>query len=119
MKNYLKLNGTVSSGGPMNPNGSYEQQHGIYLFMSDGSVYIFKDTMVFVDVNGPKGPNKWGRDAFLFTSTGGYGIYNNKFGPWIDGSERCSSGHECDCGDKSYGWECAAKIINDGWNMDY
>ena len=88
---------------------------------------------IYIDVNGKKGPNQWGRDYFEFVlSNEGklypvYGkdsaLYNN-----LTELERNSyywknngNGNLCDLtvNPNSYGWGCAARIIENGWKMDY
>ena len=81
---------------------------------------------IHIDVNGPKGPNKRGRDIFSFyvyphtndmlpagirTET-----YNSSTGLWAmrtrnDVEENCNSSHD--------GIMCGAKIILDGYKMNY
>jgi len=69
---------------------------------------------VWVDVNGPKGPNIIGRDLFSFNlySDGkiaeSYLLYPDKIES--DFEDKCQAG--------SYGG-CFSKIVLDGWKMDY
>ncbi len=66
-----------------------------------------------IDVNGKKGPNTMGRDAFSLR-------VNNK-GDISEGFSPGFTGDECmaDNG-RTYGAEgCFTKILNDGWVMDY
>jgi len=60
--------------------------------------------MLMIDINGNKKPNQYGKDVFRFT------IYPaaNSIRPYGNGS---------DCKIDSYGSSCAAKIINDGWEI--
>ena len=61
---------------------------------------------VFVDINGPKGPNIMGIDFFVFEPTD-----RNIFMPkGYDLSEN-------DCNSSDNGSECAAKIIQDNWEI--
>ena len=74
--------------------------------------YCLQDTeMSFVvDTNGPTAkPNMTGKDVFYFTAD-----EHGKLHP--DGG-----GGESDCTKTYSGWNygCAAKIINDGWKMNY
>lgn len=63
---------------------------------------------LWIDVNGhSKGPNRWGRDFFIFEIT-----KKGQVMP-VDGQ-----GWGCDEG-RAYGIECSAKIIKDGWKMKY
>jgi len=78
-----------------------------------------------VDTNGPKGPNNYGRDIFHFSITNGKGpaIYpsggselKNMGWAWVD----ASSGDPQACYDQSLdGDECAARIMEQGWQMKY
>ena len=71
-----------------------------------------------IDVNGPtKGPNYRGRDIFMFSITNGKGplLYpegDDDQPPW----QRLGS--SCSPGDK-FGNFCAARIMQEGWQMNY
>lgn len=79
---------------------------------------------LYVDVNGPdKGPNNFGRDIYNFYITNGKGpiIYpdggadDDWDGHWQDDSgvpQYCHSG-------MTEGWQCAGRIIEEGWQMNY
>ena len=73
---------------------------------------------IYLDINGKKGPNTWGRDAFYFDvnfegdiaeSFSGYPYHMDN---WPNDPERCLE-------NESYNSGCFTKIINDGWKMDY
>jgi len=83
---------------------------------------------VWVDVNGAKGPNNWGRDIFEFYITNGRGpaLYpqrgseflettTNTADSWIDASGIIN---QCFDGDLE-GKGCAARIMEQGWQMKY
>ena len=78
-----------------------------------------------IDVNGKKGPNKYGRDMFRFTLDDKGQIYLGG-SPAIFGKEWSYLGTDedkalivsCDTG-SAYGTGCAAKIMDAGWVMDY
>ena len=59
---------------------------------------------LLIDINGNKKPNQFGKDVFRFR------IYpaTNSIRPYSNGS---------DCKIDSIGFSCAAKIINDGWEI--
>lgn len=59
-----------------------------------------------IDVNGPKGPNKAGRDLFIF-------ILSNK------GKLSTPSWFGCSDSDENDRLGCAKRIIENGWKMDY
>ena len=75
---------------------------------------------VYVDVNGPKKPNKGGTDQFLMQMNARDGrVY---FGS-ADGS-RSSSDYNQSCSgnsssDYNMAWACGAKIMLDGWQIKY
>lgn len=77
----------------------------------------------YVDVNGLNGPNRAGRDSFHFYITNGKGplLYpeggkdDNSFAnAWWNNSshQRCVS-------DDTRGYQCAARIMEEGWKMNY
>lgn len=86
-----------------------------------GGIFCGEITM---DVNGPnKGPNNYGRDIFNFYISSGKGglIYpiggpNDTTSGWY--SESGSADDQCK-DDNRIGWLCAARIIKDGWQMNY
>ncbi|MDD3593096.1 MAG: hypothetical protein PHX18_00540 [Candidatus Gastranaerophilales bacterium] len=72
---------------------------------------------IFVDVNGPVDPNIYGRDLFYFylTKSGEIvpmGVKDDKVGYW-----KTSKG-KCDPKDGN-GEQCAARIIEQNWKMNY
>lgn len=93
---------------------------------------------VRVDINGPKAPNIIGRDAFLMLIGPNGNVYptaSREAAQWtqyvntgsIDGWESYywankASGdwNVCDPGaSNTYGWDCAARIRDEGWKMIY
>lgn len=79
--------------------------------------------IVWIDVNGVKLPNNFGRDVFTFFITNGKGALLYPGG----GSDDTSIGFwknpwtgvtKCDASDKS-GWPCTGRIMENGWQMDY
>ena len=128
-------------------NDSFNRGGDLQIFTSDGMIYYFyglRKTAYFdteancdskkanggskcssivdsisIDVNGRKGPNKQGRDLFrfdvdaygkvyLFGSTAMYGKNSN----WENGN--CHGDTDFD-----YGFDCAGRIYEEGWKMDY
>ena len=76
----------------------------------------FGDTVISVDVNGKQGPNILGRDLFTF-------VMKNDDGTIITGEdmETVTSDFANSCAgatEDAYG-ACFARILNDGWKMDY
>ena len=73
---------------------------------------------VFIDVNGPqKGPATYGRDIFYFYITNGKGATLYPVGGGEDGAY-WSTGGKC-ASETYYGTACAARIIQEGWQMNY
>lgn len=85
---------------------------------------------LFVDVNGDKGPNNFGRDIFYFYITNGRGpwlypaggIDDDDNGPWDDqdrdGTIDAPSAWACSASNP-YGMECSGRIIDENWQMNY
>jgi len=78
---------------------------------------------VNIDVNGFKGPNNVGRDIFKFiiTTQNGPTLYpaggsdDGHEGRWINSGNKIVA-----CYDKNtLGWECAGRIMEEGWQMNY
>ena len=72
---------------------------------------------VYLDINGMKKPNIWGRDAFQFSVN-----YKGDIAETFDTSEYGKEYYHPDrCEEKSapYSNGCFNKIIQDGWKMDY
>lgn len=73
---------------------------------------------VAVDINGKKGPNRMGRDMFFFNLTSSsriipFGVEDDAaYGHWK--SARCGIGT-----DSGRGESCAARIMEEGWEMNY
>ena len=74
-----------------------------------------KPKMIFVDVNGSRrGPNVAGKDLFFF--------YINSDGfvkPWGDGYQEVLLKNLCNSQSSSQGYTCAARIIREGWQINY
>lgn len=71
---------------------------------------------IVVDVNGKGAPNTNGRDLFQFN------MYSDGVvGSTYTTNEYFSSGEDCleDAGEANYGGNCFAKVVADGWKMDY
>lgn len=73
---------------------------------------------ILIDVNGEKGPNQYGRDMFNFNLANNGRLYpagskeDNGYSYW-----KTNGG--CDPAAARSGWLCAARIIENGWVMDY
>ena len=82
---------------------------------------------LYIDLNGPKGPNIMGRDNFIFDMTAPYStkcVYGGGYHcivaphPYVEGSWS-AFGRTIDgnCSKNSDGSTCASKIILDGWQI--
>ncbi len=116
---YKYLNGDTESS-----FGNDDKFNGYCVSLNSGMSICIWDGMplsFYVDVNGKKKPNIWGRDAFyldvnyqgeIAESFVGYPNHVDiTYNQWND-PERCL---RCE----SYSGGCLMKIINDGWKMDY
>lgn len=96
--------------------------------IAGGAAITIHDRTIYVDVNGAKGPNIWGRDMFEmnFYSDGTIDAVPPEC---IKSNTNCPSGSNAKqsrenlfnsyC--KQNGWTtgCFAKILNDNWEMNY
>lgn len=119
------------------PRGSYDNPGQHYRFITaDGMSYSITDETgyeckggdgtgemsktcgdVLIDVNGPeKGPNNFGRDIFWFIIANAKGVKLYPRGGMDDGGNRWTS--TC-IPTVKYGEACAARIIEEGWQMNY
>ena len=86
----------------------------------------FRPAQIYIDVNGLKGPNVWGRDAFsLDINYSGQISESAMRSVWDEASSPSSNkSHPENCNNTSdfdlqYGLGCFNKIVQDGWKMDY
>ncbi len=68
---------------------------------------------IFVDINGVKGENKLGKDVFIFILD----TTKNKIYPY--GYNNNTATITRNCSTAGNGTHCSAKIINDGWEINY
>lgn len=69
--------------------------------------------LLFLDINGPKGPKTVGRDIFVFNVTRD-GIYPE------GGDNYSEAALKTECSSTGFGWTCAWKILSEGGiNYDY
>jgi len=115
-ESYKALNGGEWLGGTPDNTGAYK------IITSDGISYSYHYGnsgnggygYFFVDVNGPKGPNTWGRDFFSFNVTPGLkgikpdGSYNTDTGENL-GSDDMNCNTET-----GMGMTCARKVLAEG-----
>lgn len=74
----------------------------------DGDIH--GQTYLYIDTNGPQGPNILGRDLYY---TELYSDGKVAEGYTTDRSELCGDSTA------AYGVGCFSKVVNDGWRMDY
>jgi prepilin-type N-terminal cleavage/methylation domain-containing protein len=101
------------------------------LYPSGGNSYAGS---ISLDINGGKGPNTWGRDAFQLEVLQNGNVVGDSDGQYAK-AEAAEHGVECDascikmyideaerfCSSTSTlaGSTCSGRIINDGWKMNY
>ena len=86
---------------------------------------------IIFDINGKKSPNKWGRDIFYFDLAQDGSLYPHngiEVAKFNAGSNWKRSNYywttstdyrNCSSTTRSYGYACAARIIENGWKIDY
>jgi len=79
---------------------------------------------LYVDVNGNKGPNNFGRDIFAFYITNGRGpkLYpsaGQDDGYWTPWDNYAGTGTKVSDGPFLDGQPCAGRVIEEGWEMNY
>ena len=119
------------------------------IFLSDGSVIFLKfdedDAIdeetafergsvirdiiaeIIIDVNGAKAPNVVGRDAFKFYLASDGKLYPHgsiEYSRFLDGTENHywdteNAGFSCISGYMADSWGCTARIIDEGYNINY
>lgn len=83
---------------------------------------------IYIDVNGPKPPNKGGSDVFMLEMNGKGQVYTGSspdsitmggidMAARVENYKDNCSGDDAD--EYSMAWACAAKIQNDGWEVKY
>lgn len=82
--------------------------------IASGASICMTTNVVVVDINGKQGPNILGRDLFSF------GIANDGTVDTSDAKTKADSfSTKCSSATSDYEGYCFAKILNDGWKMDY
>ena len=67
---------------------------------------------IYVDINGSKQPNTFGKDVFVFERVLGKGFL-------LLGHEQPISTINSSCRKSGVGTFCARKIMSDGWKINY
>ena len=91
-----------------------------------------KSGYLSIDVNGKKGPNIEGRDIFGFNINSNGKLvpywsksavlfaYGSDASAWYNDPTACGTKGQPDATEKAtYGTGCAARVIENGWQMDY
>jgi hypothetical protein len=65
---------------------------------------------VMIDLNGPKGPNLYGTDVFQFDRVSDNGVFPS-------GYDKTETEINLNCNKAGLGTYCAAKIMQDGWQI--
>ena len=134
---YVKMNGELADGG--------QYDYAWRGFSSDGMIYFMHlsgpqeaankgkiQSVVayfFVDINGTKLPNKWGKDMFQYALAQNGMLYSawgkelSEAMPesqtyWGENSSGCGSPANKDVSSSS-GYACTARIIEKSWKIDY
>lgn len=121
---YKNMNGTNCSEAWCTTGASH------YVMLSDGSVIGFSDHLggnykaFSVDINGYKKPNVTGKDYFIYTIQGKYGVtpygYANTngvgYGTTYD-REVIKEGNFRSCNKNGTGVWCSGLILTDGWEI--
>jgi len=88
---------------------------------------------LIIDVNGDKAPNRWGRDTFMFNilkdgtmipyagtnDCSKLAKYTNNSIEYVLKQKHWKHANTCSSTTSSDGTACAARIIENGWKMDY
>lgn len=116
------------------PDTGFIQTSDHLIFLNDGSIIYFYNILMpgqysgyfEIDINGLNGPNKYGRDIFQFemTSLGKLIPLFSENSHWINTKWNtdptlCGTPGKTDAEKIADGSGCAARIIANGWKMDY
>lgn len=88
--------------------GAYLMETGEYICFRVRAGENEKNSTIFVDLNGPKEPNQFGKDVFILVRTPDNGIQANGYT-----EPENNINYIC----RTSGTLCAAKIIFDGWEI--
>ncbi len=104
-----------------------------YFILNDGTIIfcylVATDSythVLYVDVNGEKGPNQFGRDFFFFYLKDNGGLWYGQeplepglpMDDWREHPEMCGSPNSTDL-TGAEGTGCVIRIIEEGWKMTY
>jgi len=122
VKEYFSVARECPAGTPEDCFGNSNLVAGRSVLLTNGFglAFLYNNTgsmIVYVDVNGPKSPNKGGSDQFILnvdnSGTVHTGLGNqSKYDTY---SQKCVEGTD----DYELAWSCAVKIQQDGWNIKF
>jgi len=96
---------------------SYLLTNGIAIAFDTFNKEICPDTYsnIYIDVNGPKPPNKAGTDQFLLSVNGLGNVASTQtgLGEWL--TDECKNANN----DYNAAWMCAGSIQMNGWEIKY
>ena len=104
---YKRLNNTVNN--PLFANTP------AYILKDGASIQIWGERMIFVDVNGVKGPNKYNRDTWMLRILPDGSIADRAVGDTIEEQDR--NFEACREGNNQNG--CFAHFVRNGFKFDY
>lgn len=129
VNNYAFMDGAYTS--TINNTLSFILANGSTVLLSDlngdcANVTTFGNfgnlcTTIKIDTNGPKGPNMFGRDSFtMYLSNSGIILPHGYGGTWQTNNDGCSDAKlAAKTANVGLGKGCAARIIDEGWQMNY
>ncbi len=86
--------------------------------------FPLKAMRIYVDINGSKKPNMWGKDFFYFvytrTDDPSFADENGKFlpnGARLSENELITRNDGSSCHNNQYGYSCAALIMKQNWEI--
>jgi hypothetical protein len=108
---FAGINGGIRHSFRSDCNFTFYTNDGLfYFFQSRGGAYNPEDKSLVLDINGPKGPNIFGKDVFEFTFYEGEGIFPICKDYTADEVNK-------NCSKSGVGQCCAEKIRRDGWKI--
>lgn len=105
---YQNLNGTNIRLRDSMSSGS------VAVLASGAVIYLQSNGYVIFDVNGKQGPNILGRDLFSFEIANDGTLETSNLDYYVE-----HFATSCQSATVTYDGGCFAKILNDGWKMDY
>lgn len=120
IEGYDALNGNAIANGNLNAdsyNYTIELKNSQILFLAydNDDDYIMTNIILYVDTNGQKKPNTFGKDLFVFE----YKLKEGKFLPYLYTYSHERLKNSCT---KDAEWDsivCAALIMKDNWQINY